>query len=949
MRNALLLILGLLMMQPMIAQRPGFERAVFGVVMDAKAEEPLIGAHVSLVNPTTEEEIATTVTNERGRFFLKDVKNGTYRLEVTYIGYQKITQDIEMSGQMVRVGRLEMKELATELEQVIVKDKIVRAEQLGDTIQFNAAAYKTNPDANAEDLIKKMPGVVVQNGRVEAQGENVGRVLVDGREFFGNDSRAALQNLPAEVIDKIQVFDQQSDQSEFTGFDDGNTTKTINIVTKPNMRNGQFGKAYAGYGPDEGDDRYKIGGSVNFFDKDMRLSVIGQSNNINQQNFNSEDLAGVLGSSGRSRRGRGQGSRGGGSANDFLVGTQNGISTTNAIGLNYSDKWGKKVEINSSYFYNESDNIALQDLNRQFFNASDTFNQVYTETNRAESLNINHRFNARVDIELNETDRIRIRPRLTVQRNEGFDDTRGQTARGSTLLNSTENLFNSDLDAVNFSTNFNYRHRFGKSRRTISLSVTSGFNSNIGESFLLSENNFFGRTTQTEALDQFSDLTSDGWNLSTSLNYTEPVGKSSMLMFNYRASFNQTESDQETFDFDESTEDYDILNPQLSNVFTSDYNTHQLGASFMKRDKKAIFMLRANAEIANLDNEQTFPNPLDVERNFFNILPFAMIRYQWSRQKNIRIFYRTNTREPSINQLQEVVNNSNPIQLSTGNAGLQQAYEHNIIARYTNTNTEKATVFYTLLRIALTNNHIGNQTYIAEEDDLLVNGITLPRGSQLTRPVNLDGYWNIRSFVTYGVPVSFLKSNLNFNISGNYTRNPGLINDQNNFANNTSLTSGVVLSSNISPKVDFTISSRSNLSFVQNTLREELNQEYFIQTSEVGLNLIFGPGLVFRSNLTHQLFTGLSDAFNQDFFLWNVAVAKKLFKNQRGELELSVFDLLEQNNSISRNVTETFIEDIQNIVLQQYIMLTFTYQLRHFGKPGQKNEDSNPRRFWERF
>ena len=219
----------------------------------------------------------------------------------------------------------------------------------------------------------------------------------------------------------------------------------------------------------------------------------------------------------------------------------------------------------------------------------------------------------------------------------------------------------------------------------------------------------------------------------------------------------------------------------------------------------------------------------------------------------------------------------------------------------------------------------------------------------MSRPVNVDGYWNVRSFVTYGLPVGFIKSNLNLNVNANYVRTPGLINDDTNFANNTTLGLGVVLSSNIGEKVDFTLSSRSSVNFVENTLQEQLNQEYISQNTDLAVNIIFGPGLVFRTNVAHQLFDGLSDSFNQDFWLWNIGIAKKVFKNQRGEFQLSVFDVLEQNNSISRSVNETFIQDIRTLVLTQYAMLTFTYQLRNFGTPPAQNNGGRGDRPWGRF
>jgi hypothetical protein len=933
-----------------LAQRGGTPSGIFGIVLDEKDQSPLIGAHAALLKPDTEEELMATVTNERGIFFFRDIAKGDYILAISYLGYGTHKQEVTLGDEPVRLGRILMKEGATQLDEVVVKEKLPQAKQIGDTTQYNAGAYKTNPDADAQDLLKKMPGVVVQGGSVQAQGENVGRVLVDGREFFGNDPQAALKNLPAEVIEKIQIFDQQSDQSQFTGVDDGNTIKTINIITKSNMKNGQFGKIYVGYGPEEAgeEDRYKAGGSVNFFNQDMRLSVIAQTNNINQQNFATEDLLGVVGGSSRGGRGGGRGgwSRGGG-VNDFLVNTQNGIAQTHAVGLNYSDKWGEKIDVTGSYFFNQTDNDAFTNINRDFFTTSDS-GQVYRENNVINSKNTNHRLNMRIDYRISETDQIRIRPRLTIQDNDGFENTIGSTSIEKALLNSISNEYVTTLSAVDFSNNILYRHRFGESRRNISLSVTTGYNSNSGDAFLVSQNSFLRRNTIVrDTLDQFSNLLSDGWNLSANVSYSEPIGQRGNLQFQYRASTNKTDSDRETFDFDEEANDYILFNTPLSNVFQSNYSTHQVTTSFMNRGKKVFFMLRMTGEFADLKNDQTFPNVLEYDRNFFNILPMGMIRYEWSRQKNLRIFYRTNTQEPSISQLQEVIDNTNPLQLRTGNPALLQSFQHTVFMRYSSTNTEKSTVFYGYLGGGVTNRYIGNQTYIAEGEDLTIGGVVLPRGGQLSRPVNVDGYWNLRSFVTLGVPLNFMKTNLNLSLNGNYTRTPGLINDLSNFANNSTVGLGVVLSSNISEKVDFTISSRSNMSYVDNSLRTELNQEYFNQNTEVGVNLIFGPGLVFRTSMANQLYSGLNDDFNQNFWLWNAGLAKKLFKNQRGELQLSVFDLLEQNNSIQRNITNAYIEDVESAVLQRYVMLTFTYQLRNFGKPS-ADQNSGDRRPWER-
>ena len=268
---------------------------ITGTVLDQEATSPLPGAHVQLLYPW-EEEVQSTVTDDKGQFVLKEVEKGGYQLKISFLGYADLVQEVTLTNEDKDLGQLLVSEGSVNLDAVEVKEKLPLAQQNGDTTSYNANAFKTLKDATAEDMIKKMPGVIENNGRLQVQGENVGRVLVDGKEFFGNDPNAALKNLPSEVISKIQVFDQASDQAQFTGFNDGNTTKTINIVTKSGISNANFGKLYAGYGTDE---RYQVGGNTSFFDGNRRISIIGQTNNINRQNFASEDLLGVVGNNGR--------------------------------------------------------------------------------------------------------------------------------------------------------------------------------------------------------------------------------------------------------------------------------------------------------------------------------------------------------------------------------------------------------------------------------------------------------------------------------------------------------------------------------------------------------------------------------------------------------------------------------------------------------------------------
>ncbi|CAN0481023.1 unnamed protein product, partial [Laminaria digitata] len=345
--------------------------SISGFVYEKEVQKAMPGVNVFLINRADTTLQFGGVTNEKGLFRIVVPENGAYAAAFSFIGFETQYQPLDVKDQYTFIGTVLLEPAVVDLDQIVVEDMQQRVVLRGDTTEYNADAFKVNPDANAADLIAKMPGILVEDGEVQAQGENVGRVLVDGREFFGTDPNAALQNMPAEIIEKIQVFDRMSDQAQFTGFDDGNSEKTINIVTRSGMSNGQFGKLYGGYGSET---RYISGGNLNIFDGDRRISIIGLSNNVNQQNFTTEDLLGVVGNTrqrggggfgggGGFRRGgvgggggRPRGGGGGGLAGgrqggalrsdpgNFLVGNQGGINQTSAIGVNYSDSWGENLE-----------------------------------------------------------------------------------------------------------------------------------------------------------------------------------------------------------------------------------------------------------------------------------------------------------------------------------------------------------------------------------------------------------------------------------------------------------------------------------------------------------------------------------------------------------------------------------------------------------------------------
>ncbi len=910
-------------------------QSVTGTLQDASEKTPLANATVVLSTTNSSSSNFKSVSDSKGIFTFSQVPQGNYSFTATSIGYENYVKIISVSDGNNDLGNIAISKGAKTLTTVTIDGEPPPVRQKNDTLEYSANQYKVNPDANAEDLIKKMPGVTVdQKGSVTAQGETVKKVTVDGRDFFGDDATATLRNLPSEVVDKIQVFDKLSDQAQLTGFDDGNTTKSINIVTKKDMRNGNFGRVFAGYGTD---DRYSAGGNVSFFNNARRISLVGLLNNVNQQNFSSQDLLGVTSSNNRGgggRRGGGGGGnyRGGGNSDNFLVGQQNGISKTNAFGINYSDQWSKKVDVTGSYFFNNSNTSNNEITNRQNFITKDS-TQFYDENAISSNSNYNNRINFRLNYKIDSSNSLLVTSSLNFQNNKSNNAVSGiQSIDPKNILSQTENDIYSKMKGSNISNGVLFRHAFPKKGRSISLGFNTNFSDRNGLNYLNAYNTFYKLSTSfIDTVQQLSDQQTNSNRYSFNLAYTEPVGKKAMLQFNYNPSFQDNHADQKTLNFDNVNSKYSLLDTSLSNKFDNTYNSQNGGITYRIGDRNNMVAAGLSYQYSELKSDQVFPQATHIDKTFSNILGNIYARLKLSSKSNLRVIYRSSVNPPSVNQLQNVINNSNQFYYTTGNPDLKQQYTNNIITRYNYTNSVNGQSFFANIFFQTTKDYVANAVYTASQDSMLTNTITLYKGSQISKPVNLDGYISARSFFTFGLPLKFIKSNLNFNAGLSYSKLPGLINNVSNISNNYNYNLGAVLASNISQYIDFTLSYSGNINVVKNSLQPNLNNNYFAQSAGVAFNLLSKKGLFLQNDLSNQNYKGLTDGFNQNYWLWNIAIGQKFLKNQAGELKLSVFDLLKQNKSITRNVTESYIEDVRNQVLQQYFMLTFSYKLKNFG------------------
>lgn len=912
MKIASFLVLCLFSIQ--IANAQEYTFSVQGRVVDGADGSGIPGVTVLFVNVKDSARSRVGATSEDGAFNINKLEKAFYRLNVTSMGYKPYTRILRLTG-AIDLGNIGIEVDTKMLDDIEVLGDIVPMEKKGDTLLYNADAFKVNPDASATDLVKKMPGIVVDNSGVSANGEKIEQVLMDGKRFFGQDPLLSLNTIPAEVVNKVEVFDQQSERAQFTGFDDGNTTKTMNVVTRENKRNGLFGKFTGGYGTD---DRYTAGINISSFKQGRQLTFLGMSNNINQLNFANEDVVGVAGAGGRRGGFRGGGVPGG---NNFLTSNQSGITTTNSTGVNFSDNMGKKATFEGSYFFNTSDNSNDQLTDRETFR--ETGSQFYNEIRNATTDNLNHRLNMRINYDINENNRLVYIPSFSFQDNESLDYTIGKTTNSDgEIINQTENRYKSTNIGYNINNHLSFMHKFEKIGRTISFDVNSRIRTTDRENYYEE----MSRDSLTQYLtDEFDN------SIGGTITYAEPVGLSGELSASYSINYNNRDSEKETYLLDPESGDKEF-SQQLSNQFNSGYTTQVPTIMYSNRGFGRFFNAGISYQHAALNNEQIYPEVGTYQKSFNSILPTAMGRLEFKGGINMFFRYVSSTNEPSVSQLQNVIDNSNPLFFSVGNPELDQSYSHSLMLRLNKVNTDKNTSIANFTRVQATNNYITNATEFAEKDSVYTGGIVVQEGTQISRPINLNGYWNVMNNTTYSLTLSKIKSNLNTSLGLGYVRRPGRTEAVTNISNTYSVDLRLGLSSNMSENVDFNIYYNTSANTVFNSIesKSNSNSQYITQTVGGKMNIIFWKGVVFRNDIYFENYNGISESFNSSYVLWNISLAKKFLKNDLGELELTAFDLLNQNQSFSQNITPNYIEEIRTEVLKQYFMLKFTYQLRKF-------------------
>ncbi len=936
--------------------------SVTATVVNADTGESVAGA-VLIVSPVKTPEKQQGFTSAfKGAVSMPSLAYGEYKLSVSFIGYNNLDTTFRVSAPKLNLGVLKLKP-GVQIETVVKEAKALRTSQKGDTVSYNAGAFKVVADADVEGLLKKMPGITVTDGTVEAQGETVKKIFVDGKEFFGEDVTTAIKSLPAEAVDRVEVYNKLSDAAEFSGMDDGEGYKALNIVTRPGMRQGQFGKLYAGFGYDadtETEDKFKYiaGGNANIFSGDSRISLIGLFNNVNQQNFSFEDILGVSGSGGGGRRG---------SVGQYMMRPQSGVATVNAIGINYSDSWGKRdqVTFQGSYFFNNT-NTENRSTVEKWYEAPMRLDTLMTN-GYSDTKGYNHRFNARLEWKISENQNLMIRPRFSYQSNDPWSRTTGwqfgAPADGGSGYSRTDNFSDALRHGYNVGTSAVYRAKLGKNGRTITLDGSFSYSDNTNNSN--SWSNVLGTLPDRPAIDpatgvwnpeNYTELRylrnlapSSSYSLRGSLTYTEPVAKYAQVSFQYRVSYNSQERDKRSYI---TGDDFSIagLTPDrsLSNSYESGYLTQSVGPGFRFSKERNTFIANVYYQRSALDGQIVRDDAEKIKHAYNNVTYFMMGQLNINRENSLRLFVSSYTDSPSITDLQSVYDVSDAQNITHGNPNLKPTYSHRVNFHYTNSNVEKGRTFMWMFSMNTTLDYTASHL-VQRPGDIVIDGESDSPNFYSTT-TNLDGYWQLRTHLSYGLPIGFLKSNFNVMAGVIYTKTPSMLGGtvdsatglitggERNDTKNMGYDFRAVLGSNISENVDFTLSWNGTYNEATNSLNSDNSKNrYFNHTAQGNLKVVFPLGFTFTASAAYSQYIGFTNDYSEDYLLCNAWLGKKVFRNKRGEVMIGVNDLLNQNRAFSRTTGSGYTQNSTNSVIGRYYMVQFTYNLRRFGKKGSRN------------
>jgi len=908
-----------------------------GKIIEEKTNQPIEYVGVILMNKADTTKKVGVVSDKTGLFFFTGLTNGDYAIRISAMGYGLMLKSVSIKGKSIDLGTIKMKEDAIALKDVSVAGRYASATIKKDTVEFNADAYKTQPNAAVEDLLKKLPGVTIdKDGSIMVQGQKVTRLTVDGKDFFGTDPKTATKNLPAEVIAKVQLIDSKTLEAKATGIDDGQREKVLNLTIKEDKKNGWFGNANLSGGTT---DRYSGYLSANHFTKKMQFAVLGMSNNVSNASFQYEDLnsftSGNIGNLFAPPGGGG-----------FSINVNNGRTTiggsgvfdnsamgevtTNSGGLNFSNSWGAKdkLTLSSSYFTYFSKGLGNRFSNVQDINQDDVLRT--NEISNRNSDNQAHRFNFKVEYHPDSLTDLTFRSNAILNyttniNNRNFNtafDLTGKINDGNQLLdqrNSTPSFFG-ELSAT---------HRLKKGSIIIGLNGTQNtFNSNwLNQSVI---NNYSGGIVDITDLNQQAEQQNKSQNYSIAVNYIRPIiDKKLNSNIAYIRNEGKVAAEQLTLSYNPLNNTYDTVVPDFSNTLENHTwtQTARLGLVYNRTEWTYNFGL--GFQETGLD-ASTFSsagiNTNNIDKKYYNILPRLNISFRNKNKHTLQLNYNANVNLPSVNDLQPVQNNSNPLYQREGNPDLEARKSHRMSVNFNTFSADNNKYWngYFLVNYAL---------------DDVGNNINYIDGVQFVKPVNVDGNYYINAGTFFGQPTKLKGMRIGYGLNVSMSHNTSFINSEKNTTNRYNFGPNTNLSYDIDDKLNAGIYLGVQYSKVNNSQPGALDNKYFNFFNSASLSYEFIKNTRINAELNHNGAAGRADGFNNNVFLLNAGL-EQYFMQRRITLALKGFDILNQNTNIDRTVNGSRVEDIRFNTITRYFYVSLNYKIT---KVGAKSERNNPR------
>lgn len=896
------------------------QRSIQSSVFDLKNGMAIEMATVRLLKQKDSTLVQGVQTDQKGNFNLARVKSGNYILIISSVGYNDYVKNIAMENKDIILKSIQLSENIKLLKEVEVKGTAAQLVVKGDTVEYNSAAFKTADNAPVEELLKKLPGVEVStDGKITVNGEEIKKIRIDGKKFFDGDIEQATKNLPADLIDKIQVLEQKSDMALLTGFEDGDTERIINLTTKSSRRKGVFGNVGAGAGVDINKDfRYDGSLSLNIMSGDSQTSVNAGGNNLNT-----------------SRGSRGRGSWGG--ANSGITASQN-------VGINNNTIVNNKFKIGGDMTFNHSNNISETETERNSYLSDKTYDDW------SKSTSISDRYAASMRLETEwKIDSLRT---LIVQPNINYNSTNSNSSREYNYL--TEGDSTSWGNSHNFGDNYSvsgglsiiYNQKSAiKKGRSFSVNLRSGFSQSNNES-----NNFSNKYTQdtTILIDQKTFNKSDNFNSSLRLSFVEPLwNNKNMIEAALSISNNTTNSVKEQFGKDIDG-NYTLFNTEYSNNFENIFFRESIELNYRYTEQNYNVMIGLNGEPSQTKNIREYGNGFsrDTTYGVFNFSPTGRFQYNFGKKKFARIDYRGRTDQPSIEQMQPVKNNNDLMSETVGNPLLNPSFSHNLRLMYSTFNDKSFSSFSTFLNTNIT------------KDALVSNRIYDNTLKQYNQTINLKDAlpFNLNWNVMYNTPIIQKRLHFNTNTSTGYRTQYSFIsrgvdidniNVDNLILGDKSFTRTYNAAEEIAltfthDVVELGVRGRIGYNNSLNNLKNVETQTWDWMTRG-NLVIRFPYSFTLTSDIAYSDRAGYTN-MDQTEIMWNASLDKTLFKN-KATLSFKANDILRQRLNIRQTIGDNYVQYSRYNTLPSYFLLSFTYKISQFNRSGNNQTPENEQRF----